>query len=88
MLPIRTPDKNFRTLDQIRQRKEEIYQSLQRDNEQFTKLWGSIFVKKSESTKGEWIGRLLSNSVTAIDTFLLVRKLIKNYGFIFGHKKK
>jgi hypothetical protein len=34
------------------------------------------------------IAGLISNSITAIDAFLLVRKLIRNYGFLFGRKKR
>ncbi len=43
---------------------------------------------QKDSSKGEWIANIVSNSVTAIDAFLLIRKLTKNYGFLFGHKKK
>lgn len=88
MLPVRTPEKNYRTLDEIRLRKEQLSASLQKDNEQFSKLWSQLFVSRKDSTKGEWISGLIANSVTAVDTFLLIRKLMKNYGHLFGHKKR
>lgn len=88
MLPIRTPDQTFRTLVEIRRRKEELCTNIQNDNEQFTKLWGTLFVKKGENNKSEWISSLIANSITAVDTFLLARKLIKKYGHFFVHKKK
>ncbi len=86
-LPVRTPAKDYRTLEEIRQRKEELATSLQEDNKQFSALWGSMFVKKSQSSKGEWVASLIGNSVTAIDAFLLARKLMKSYGSLFHRKK-
>ena len=88
MLPVQKPTPQYRTLDEIRLRKEELAESLQRDNQQFEKLWKQLFVPRTESTKGEFISGLISNGITAFDTFLLVRKLLKNYGGIFGRKKR
>lgn len=88
MLPVITPEKKYHTLDEIQLRKEKLAAELQRDNEQFTTLWNQLFVPRKGSTKGEWVSGLIANSVTAVDTFLLVRKLFKNYGFLFGKKKK
>jgi hypothetical protein len=34
------------------------------------------------------IASLVTNSITAIDAFILVRKLMRNYGFLFGRKKR
>ena len=87
MLPVQKPTPTYRTLDEIQNRKDELLAELHHDNEQFTSLWGKLFVKRSDATKGEWISSLVGNSITAIDTFLLVRKLIKNYGFLFKRKK-
>ena len=88
MLPVRTQEKDYHTLDEIRQRKEELASSLQKDNEQFSTLWNQLFVSRKDSSKGEWVAGLIANSVTAIDGFLLIRKLMKNYGHLFGRKKK
>ena len=61
---------------------------IQQPKKQYTTLKNSLFVPQKDSSKGEWIASIISNSVTAIDAFLLIRKLTKNYGFLFGHKKK
>ena len=87
MLPVQNPTHNYRTLDEIQKRKEELSAELQSDNEKFSSLWGQLFVKRNDTTKGEWVASLIGNSITAVDTFLLVRKLFKNYGFIFKRKK-
>lgn len=87
MLPVQNTAHNYRTLDEIQKRKEELSAELQRDNEKFSSLWGQLFVKRNDNTKGEWVASLIGNSITAVDTFLLVRKLIKNYGFLFKRKK-
>ncbi len=82
------PHQQFTTLDEIRQRKAQLSTQLQQENEQFSKLWHGLFVKRSEVSKGEWVSTLVANSVTAIDAFLLVRKIMKSYGHIFGKSKK
>jgi hypothetical protein len=51
-------------------------------------LWNQTFVKREGSTKGEYISGLIANSITAIDAFLLIRKLMKNYGSLFGKTSK
>ena len=88
MLPVRKPEPYYRTLDEIRLRKEELSNELQQDNEKFTSLWNQLFVSKNTSSKGEWVASLIGNSITAIDTFLLFRKLMKSYGHLFGRKRK
>ncbi len=88
MLPVKTPSNEYHTLDEIRQRKEQLLESLQEDNTKFTTLWNQVFVKKEGNSKGDYIAAVISNSFTAIDTFLLIRKLVKSYGFLFGKHKK
>jgi len=88
MTPPTLPQRQYSTLEEIRQRKAQLATELQQDNEQFGKLWHSLFVKRSEVSKGEWVSTLVANSVTAIDAFILIRKLIKNYGHLFGKSKK
>ena len=87
-LPIQTPQKQYNTLDEIQQRKAELLSLIREDNRQFTTLKNSLFAPQKDSRKGEWIASLVTNSVTAIDAFLLIRKLTKNYGFLFNRKKK
>lgn len=88
MLPVITPEKKYHTLNEIQARKEQLAAELQHDNEQFSTLWNQLFVPRKDSTKGEWVSSLITNSVTAVDTFLLVRKLFKNYGHLFRKKNR
>ena len=81
---------DFCTLDEIRERKDALLDEIQKDSDKVTALWNDTFVKRDETSKGDYIASLVSNGFIAIDAFLLVRKLIKNYGFlisIFGKKK-
>ena len=87
MLPVKKTSVNYRTLDEIRLRKEEIAEELERDNTQFTTLWNRTFIKREGNTKGEYRAGLITNSITAIDAFLLIRKLMKGYGGLFRKKK-
>ena len=84
MLPVKKDSTQFRTLEEIRARKEQLLNELQQDNTKFSTLWGQTFIKRDESTKGEFVSSLIAHSVTAIDVFLVVRKLMKNYGSLFG----
>jgi hypothetical protein len=84
MLPVKKETHQFRTLEEIRERKEQLLSELQQDNTKFSTLWSQTFVKREDSTKGEYISALIANSVTAIDVFLVIRKLVKNYGSLFG----
>ena len=88
MLPTRKPERSYQTLEDIRQRKEELAQDIQNDNRRFGQLWNETFVLQKDGSKGEWVSSLIANSVTAVDTFLLVRKLVKNYGHLLGLRKK
>ncbi len=88
MLPVRNPQKTYHTLDEIQLRKEELAAQMQQDNQRLSALKSQLFVSRSESTKSEWITSLISNGITAFDTFMLVRKLMKNYSFLFGRKRK
>jgi len=88
LLPVRNPQKTYHTLDEIQLRKEELAAQMQQDNQRLSALKSQLFVSRSESTKSEWITSLISNGITAFDTFMLVRKLMKNYSFLFGRKRK
>lgn len=88
MLPVKKNTRRYHTLEEIRLRKEELATEIQQDNVKFSDLWNQIFIKRENSTKGEYVSSLITNGITAIDTFLLVRKLMKNYRNIFGHSTK
>jgi hypothetical protein len=78
----------FHTLEEIRLRKDQLDEAINQDEEQIARLWNSLFTKKENSTKGEYIAAIVANSVTAIDAFLLIRKLTKSYSSVFKFFKK
>ena len=88
MLPTKKPINEYRSLDEIRERKDQLLDAIQEDNSKFSALWGQIFLNKETSSKGDYIASLVGHGFVAVDTFLLIRKLIKGYGFLFGKKKK
>ena len=87
MLPVQKPTHTYRTLEEIRKRKEELAEELQMDNTQFSTKWNQIFASKEETTRTEYIAGLVSKGFVAFDLFLTVRKLINTYGFLFGLTK-
>ena len=82
--PTTTPDK---TIEEIQLRKSELNAEIQKSSQQIGDLWHELFLPKKASSKGEFIANIISNSITAIDAFLLVKKLINNYGWLIGKKK-
>ena len=88
MLPVKKPKRHYHTLEEIRLRKEELASEIQQDSTKFSALWHQTFIKREGSTKGEYFSGLIANSITAIDAFLLIRKLMKNYGSLFGRTSK
>jgi hypothetical protein len=89
MLPVKKhPANSYRTLLEIRKRKDQLLDELQKDNEQFSTLWSQIFIKQKDSSRGEYLSSMVTHSITAVDTFLMIRKLLKNYHDLFGKKKR
>ena len=89
MLPVQKPQPaEYTTLEDIQARKHQLLEEINGDNTQFSTKWHQLFVSKTNTSKTEFIGNIITKSITAIDTFLLVRKLMRNYGGIFGLKKK
>lgn len=84
VLPVQKPQPTYHTLEEIRQRKDELLEQMQNDNKQFSTTWNQLFVKREDASKGDYIASLVANSVTVIDLFLLYRKLRKSYGGIMG----
>ncbi len=78
----------YQTLEEIQLQKEKLQADIQLESDHIGALWHSLFVPQKPNSKGEMVANLVTNSITAIDTFLLVRKLIKNYGHFFRRKKK
>ncbi len=78
----------YHTLEEIEHRKEELQATIHDQSEQIGTLWHELTAPQKSTTRGEMIAHLVTNSITAIDGFLLVRKLIRNYGFLFGKRKR
>ena len=65
------------TLDELRQ-----------DNTKMSTMWDQVFLKRENNTKTDYIASIVTNGIVAFDTFMLIRKLMKGYGILFGKKKK
>jgi len=78
----------FCTLEEIRDRKDALLDEIQKDRDKVTSLWNQTFLKRDETSKGDYIASLVSNGFMALDAFLLVRKLMKGYGYLFGKGKR
>ena len=84
MFSVQKPQPTYHTLEEIRQRKDELLDQMQGDSKQFTTLWNDLFVKSEETSRGDYIAKIITNSVTVIDLYLMYRKLKKNYGGMLG----
>lgn len=80
--------KEYRTLDEIRERKDELLDELKQDNTKMSTMWNQVFLKRENNTKSDYIASIISNGIVAFDTIMLIRKLMKGYGFLFGKKKQ
>ena len=78
----------FCTLEEIRERKDALLDEIQKDHDKVTTLWNQTFLKRDETSKGDYIASLVSNGFMALDAFLLVRKLMKGYGYLFGKSRR
>lgn len=81
-------NRTYTTLEDIQLHKDELQTEIQKRNEQIGTLWNMLFTPKKANTKGELVANIISNSITAFDTFMLVRKLMGKYDFLFKGKKK
>ena len=78
----------YRSLTEIQARKDELKEEIHQQSGQINTLWHTLTAPQESNSKGEMIAHLVSNSITAIDGFLLMRKLMKTYGHLFGRKKR
>jgi hypothetical protein len=78
----------YRSLTEIQARKDELKEEIHQQSGQINTLWHTLTAPQESSSKGEIVAHLVSNSITAIDGFLLMRKLMKTYGHLFGRKKR
>ena len=80
--------REYRTLDEIRERKDELLDELRQDNTKMSTMWDQVFLKRENNTTTDYIASIVTNGIVAFDTFMLIRKLMKGYGILFGKKKK
>lgn len=79
-------NRTYDNLDDILARKTELRDRLREKREALGSLWSTLSTPKKANTKGEMIATIISNSITAFDAFMLVRKLMTQYGSLFSHR--
>ena len=82
------PHPPMNTLEEIKARKEELHAEIQNKEEILASTWESLWVPTKANSKGEMVTNIIANSITAIDAFLTMRKLISRYGHLFGVGRK
>ena len=80
MTPNVNNQRKYQTLEEIRLRKEQLSQALQQDTKQIGQTWNQLFVSREDTTRSEYVMKMLSYGVTAFDAYMTVRKLRRNYG--------
>lgn len=86
-----TNTETYNTLEEIQLRRNQLSEAIEHDRDLIADKWDELFKTNENPTKGEFIASLITNSITAIDAFLLVRKLLNTYGGIsriFSRNKK
>lgn len=78
----------YQTLGEIQLRKDEVQRQLHESSERISMMAHEMFMPEKNSSHGEIVAKVIANGITAIDAFLLFRKLTKKYGSLFGRKKK
>lgn len=83
--------RTYNSLEDIQLRKDELSEAIRKNNEQISTLWYGLFTPQKANTKGEMVTNIISNCITAVDAFMLARKLMNRYGSLFlkkGNSKK
>ena len=80
--------REYRTLDEIQARKDELLDEIRQDNTKMSTMWNQVFLKRENNTKTDYIASIVTKGIVAFDTFLLNRKRMKGYGILVGKKKK
>lgn len=74
------------TLEEITAKKNEISSEAAKRKNNIAVLWKELSTPPPVNNKGELISSLISNSITAFDAFMLVRKLVRRFGNPFKRK--
>lgn len=83
-----TTTPSYKSLEELQQRKDALRADIHVENQKIGELWSSLTTSQPSNSKGEMIANLVTNSITAIDAFIMVRKLMKIYVKYFHKKKK
>ena len=78
----------MRTIEEIQARKQELHAEIQKKEEAIAATWDSLWQPAKANTKGEMVTHIIANSITAVDAFLTMRKLVSRYGYLFGIGRK
>lgn len=85
MTPTETaPKPTYQTLEEIRLRKQQLYEALQQDSKQISQTWSQLFVSREDTPRSEYIMKMFSYGITAFDAYMTVRKLRRNYGSLLS----
>lgn len=76
------------TLEDIQAQKLALSKAINKKGEEIGTAWHALFTPKKASTKGELVTSIISNSITAFDAFMLVRKLMNQYGHFFNRRNR
>ena len=77
-------ERKYQTLEEIRLRKEQLYEAIQNDGLEISKTWKQLFVSREDTSRTEYITKMFSYGVTAFDAYMTVRKLRRNYGSLLS----
>lgn len=88
-----TNDRHFRTLDDIRQYKEQLHRDITKDEERIATKWNDLFHKNEDepTNKAQRLTRMLSLGTGVFDGVMLGWKLYRKYqqgAFLFRKRKK
>ena len=52
--------REYRTLDEIRERKDELLDELRQDNTKMSTMWDQVFLKRENNTKTDYIASIVA----------------------------
>lgn len=86
-------ERHFRSLNDIRQYKDELREQIKRDEEYIADKWDDLFHREEEpaNSKAQRFARILSLGTGVFDGAMLGWKLYRKYqegAFLFGKKNK
>ncbi len=83
-----TEKETYQTLEEIQLRRDQLSEAIEKEGDAIADKWNELFIKKEDSSKGEYIANIISNTITAIDAFIMIRKLMKSYSGVLSFFKR